>query len=100
MGGQTDGQTLEQSSEAQPSTVLAVSNCVGHDDTSYAVLKHVEVESEVATFGEAAKREQQGDNLTGKQNSSMTLGSKSRSGLPHSLLLKVIPAVFSRSCGR
>ncbi len=25
-------------------TVLAVSNCVDHDDTSYAVLKHVEVE--------------------------------------------------------
>ncbi len=26
------------------STVLAVSNCVGHDGTSYAVLKHIEVE--------------------------------------------------------
>ncbi len=26
------------------STVLTVSNCVGHDGTSYSVLKHVEVE--------------------------------------------------------
>ncbi len=25
-------------------TVLAISNCVGHDSTSYAVLKYVEVE--------------------------------------------------------
>ncbi len=32
---------------------------------------------EVARFGEATKRERQGDNLTGKQNSSMTVGSKS-----------------------
>ncbi len=38
---------------------------------------------EVATFGEAAKREQQGDTLTGKQNSSTTVG-KSRCGLPRS----------------
>ena len=29
---------------------------------------------EVAWFGEAAKREQQGDTLTGKQNSSTTIG--------------------------
>ncbi len=36
---------------------------------------------EVAVFGEAAKREQWGDNLTGKQNSSTRLR-KSRSGLP------------------
>ncbi len=28
---------------------------------------------EVARFSEAAKRERQGDNLTGKQNSSMTV---------------------------
>ncbi len=29
---------------------------------------------EVARFGEGTKRERWGDNLTGKQNSSMTLG--------------------------
>ncbi len=27
-----------------PHTVLAVSNCIKHDGTSYAVLKHVEAE--------------------------------------------------------
>ena len=30
-------------------TVLAVSNCIGHDSTSYTVLKHVEVEFRCGT---------------------------------------------------
>ncbi len=34
----------ERTSQRRSNTVLAVSNCVGHDGTSYVVLKHVEVE--------------------------------------------------------
>ncbi len=35
---------MNPSAEADATTVLAVSNCVRHDGTSYTVLKHVEVE--------------------------------------------------------
>ncbi len=59
---------------------------------------------EAAGFGEATKREWQGDTLTGKQNSSTTVG-KSWSGLLHLLLLRLIrssklrsPTALSRYC--
>ncbi len=48
-------------------------------------------------FHEAVKRERQGDTLTGKQNSSVTIG-KSQSGLLHLLLLRVTQAAFSHYC--